>query len=141
MSPAPARITTAQELRHAWTEFFAERGHTSVPPGSLIPTHPSAPMFTNSGLMPFVPYFLGEEPVPFVPPRAVSVQKCVRAGGKHNDLDAIGRSPRHPNLVLATGHGMLGVTMSAVTAELVTDLICARPPALDPAPLGLQRFA
>jgi len=58
-----------------------------------------------------------------------------------DDLPIIGRSPRHPNLVLATGHGMLGVTMSAVTAELVTDLICARPPALDPAPLGLQRFA
>ncbi len=52
-------------------------------------------MFTNSGMMPFVPIFLGEEPIPFDPPRAVDVQKCVRAGGKHNDLDAIGRTPRH----------------------------------------------
>ena len=52
-------------------------------------------MFTNSGMMPFVSYFLAEEPVPYDPPRAVSIQKCVRAGGKHNDLDAIGRSPRH----------------------------------------------
>ena len=108
MSPAPARITTAQELRHAWTEFFAERGHTSVPSGSLIPTHPSAPMFTNSGMMPFVPYFLGEEPVPFVPPRAVSVQKCVRAGGKHNDLDAIGRSPRHLSFFEMLGNFAFG---------------------------------
>ena len=108
MSPAPARITTAQELRHAWTQFFAERGHTSVPSGSLIPTHPSAPMFTNSGMMPFVPYFLGEEPVPFVPPRAVSVQKCVRAGGKHNDLDAIGRSPRHLSFFEMLGNFAFG---------------------------------
>ena len=108
MSPAPARITTAQELRHAWTEFFAERGHTSVPSGSLIPTHPSAPMFTNSGMMPFVPYFLGEEPVPFVPPRAVSVQKCVRVGGKHNDLDAIGRSPRHLSFFEMLGNFAFG---------------------------------
>ncbi|MCB1256591.1 MAG: hypothetical protein KDB26_05760, partial [Microthrixaceae bacterium] len=86
---------TADELRHAWTKFFTERAHTKVASSSLIPTHPSAPMFTNSGMMQFVPFFLGEEPVPFNPPRAVSVQKCVRAGGKHNDLDAIGRSPRH----------------------------------------------
>jgi len=66
-----------------------------VPSAGLIPHHPSAPMFTNSGMMQFVPYFLGEEPAPFDPPRALSVQKCVRLGGKHNDLDAIGRSPRH----------------------------------------------
>lgn len=59
----------------------------------------------------------------------------------YDDLPIIGRAPRHANLVLATGHGMLGVTMSAVTAELVTDLICGRAPALDPAPFGLQRFA
>ena len=66
-----------------------------VPSAGLIPHHPSAPMFTNSGMMPFVSYFLGEEAVPYDPPRASSIQKCVRAGGKHNDLDAIGRSTRH----------------------------------------------
>src|ERR671930_1392364 len=86
---------SSAELRHAWNEFFVARGHTVVPSASLIPTHPSAPMFTNSGMMPFVPLFLGEEPVPYRPPRATSVQRCVRAGGKHNDLDAIGRSRRH----------------------------------------------
>jgi alanyl-tRNA synthetase len=83
------------ELRRAFTSFFQERGHTLVPSAGLIPLHPTAPMFTNSGMMQFVPYFLGEEPVPFDPPRATSVQRCVRAGGKHNDLDAIGRSRRH----------------------------------------------
>ena len=70
------------ELRRAFTDFFAARDHTVVPSGSLIPTHPTAPMFTNSGMMPFVPYFLGEEPVPFKPPRAADVQKCARIGGK-----------------------------------------------------------
>jgi alanyl-tRNA synthetase len=85
----------SDELRRAFLDFFAERQHTIVPSAGLIPHHPTAPMFVNSGMMPFVPYFLGEEPVPFDPPRVADVQKCVRAGGKHNDLDAIGRTPRH----------------------------------------------
>ncbi|MFN7149954.1 MAG: alanine--tRNA ligase, partial [Microthrixaceae bacterium] len=102
------RPMTADQLRSAWTEFFASRSHTVVPSGSLLPTHPSAPMFTNSGMMPFVPYFLGEEPVTYDPPRAVSIQKCVRAGGKHNDLDAIGRSPRHLSFFEMLGNFSFG---------------------------------
>jgi alanyl-tRNA synthetase len=105
---AHASIRTADQLRAAWNDFFAERSHTLVPSAGLIPTHPSAPMFTNSGMMPFVPYFLGEEPVPFRPPRAASVQKCVRAGGKHNDLDAIGRSPRHLSFFEMLGNFSFG---------------------------------
>jgi alanyl-tRNA synthetase len=65
-------------------------------------------MFTNSGMMQFVPYFLGEEPVPFSPRRATTVQKCVRAGGKHNDLDAIGRSPRHLSFFEMLGNFSFG---------------------------------
>src|SRR3546814_7498179 len=83
----------SSDLR-AWNYFFAAKAHTLLPSSSLIPTHPTAPMFTNSGMMQFVPVFLGEEPVTFEPARAATVQKCVRAGGKHNDLDAIGRTPR-----------------------------------------------
>ena len=108
MSSALLRPLTANELRRRWMDFFVERGHTPVRSGSLIPTHPSAPMFTNSGMMPFVPYFLGEEPAPYSPPRAVSVQKCVRAGGKHNDLDAIGRSPRHLSFFEMLGNFSFG---------------------------------
>jgi alanyl-tRNA synthetase len=99
---------TSAELRRAWTDFFEARQHTIVPSGSLIPTHPSAPMFTNSGMMPFVPLFLGEEPVPYRPPRAASVQRCVRAGGKHNDLDAIGRSHRHLSFFEMLGNFSFG---------------------------------
>ncbi len=95
-------------LRREWTSFFAARGHTIVPSAGLIPHHPSAPMFTNSGMMPFVPYFLGEEPAPFDPPRAASVQRCVRAGGKHNDLDAIGRSARHLSFFEMLGNFSFG---------------------------------
>jgi alanyl-tRNA synthetase len=96
----------ATELRAAFTDFFAERGHTRVASAGLIPHHPTAPMFTNSGMMQFVPYFLGEEPAPF--PRATTVQKCVRAGGKHNDLDAIGRSPRHLSFFEMLGNFSFG---------------------------------
>jgi alanyl-tRNA synthetase len=99
---------TSAELRRAWDEFFAARQHTLVPSASLIPTHPTAPMFTNSGMMQFVPYFLGEEPVPFAPARAASVQRCVRAGGKHNDLDAIGRSHRHLSFFEMLGNFSFG---------------------------------
>ena len=122
-----ARITTADDLRRAWNEFFAARAHTLVPSGGLIPTHPSAPMFTNSGMMPFVPYFLGEEPVPYHPGRAASVQKCVRAGGKHNDLDAIGRSPRHLSFFEMLGNFSFGDYFKAEAIgwalEFVTEVL------------------
>ncbi|QXC61861.1 alanine--tRNA ligase [Aquihabitans sp. G128] len=98
----------AQELRQAWTEFWVARQHTDVPSAGLIPHHPSAPMFTNSGMMPFVPYFIGEEKVPWVPPRASSIQRCVRAGGKHNDLDEIGWSPRHLSFFEMLGNFSFG---------------------------------
>ena len=96
----------ANELRRCFTGFFVERDHVEVASAGLIPHHPSAPMFTNSGMMQFVPYFLGEEAAP--QPRATSVQKCVRAGGKHNDLDAIGRSARHMSFFEMLGNFSFG---------------------------------
>ncbi len=98
----------ASELRRIWTDFFVARGHTNVPSAGLIPHHPSAPMFVNSGMMPFVPYFLGEETPPYTPRRATSVQKCVRLGGKHNDLDDIGRSLRHLSFFEMLGNFSFG---------------------------------
>jgi alanyl-tRNA synthetase len=98
----------SQQLRRVWNEFWTERGHTIVPSASLIPTHPTAPMFTNSGMMQFVPYFLGEEKAPFDPPRAADIQKCVRVGGKHNDLDVIGTSIRHLSFFEMLGNWSFG---------------------------------
>ncbi|MFM8992752.1 MAG: alanine--tRNA ligase [Actinomycetota bacterium] len=89
---ARADITTADGLRQAFVGFFADRQHSVVPSASLIPFDPSL-MFTVAGMVPFKPYFVGEESAPY--DRAVSVQKCVRAGGKHNDLDDVGRTKRH----------------------------------------------
>jgi len=117
----------AKGLRRAWNDFFEARQHTLVPAASLIPTHPSAPMFTNSGMMQFVPIFLGEEPCPYDPPRAATVQKCVRAGGKHNDLDAIGRTPRHLSFFEMLGNFSFGDYFKAEAIpwawELLTDVL------------------
>jgi len=89
---ARADLKTADDLRRAFVDFFAARAHTVVPSASLIPFDPTI-MFTVAGMVPFKPYFVGEETAPY--DRAVSVQKCVRAGGKHNDLDDVGRTKRH----------------------------------------------
>jgi alanyl-tRNA synthetase len=117
----------ASGLRRAWNEFFAARQHTLVPSASLIPTHPTAPMFTNSGMMQFVPVFLGEEPATYDPPRAATVQKCVRAGGKHNDLDAIGRTPRHLSFFEMLGNFSFGDYFKAEAIpwawELLTEVL------------------
>jgi len=83
---------TADELRAAFLDFFVAREHTRVPSASLIPHDPTI-LFTVAGMVPFKPYFVGDEVAPWS--RATSVQKCVRAGGKHNDLDDIGRTNRH----------------------------------------------
>jgi alanyl-tRNA synthetase len=83
---------TADQLRSTFTDFFAARGHTVVPSASLIPHDPTV-LFTVAGMVPFKPYFVGDEVPPFS--RAVTSQKCARAGGKHNDLDDVGRTKRH----------------------------------------------
>ena len=83
---------SADALRSAFSGYFGDRGHTVVPSASLIPHDPTL-LFTVAGMVPFKPYFMGDEVAPY--PRAVTVQKCVRAGGKHNDLDDVGRTKRH----------------------------------------------
>ena len=83
---------TAEELRATWDAFWVARDHLIVPSASLIPVDGSV-LFTVAGMVPFKSYFLGDETPPH--PRAASIQKCVRAGGKHNDLDDIGRTNRH----------------------------------------------
>jgi len=90
MSPQSPR--TADQLRASFSGFFGDRGHTVVPSASLIPHDPTL-LFTVAGMVPFKPYFMGDEVAPYN--RAVTVQKCVRAGGKHNDLDDVGRTKRH----------------------------------------------
>ncbi|MGB1726755.1 MAG: alanine--tRNA ligase [Ilumatobacteraceae bacterium] len=83
---------TADGLRDSFLDFFRERDHAVVDSASLIPHDPSI-MFTVAGMVPFKPYFVGDEVPPYS--RAVTSQKCARAGGKHNDLDDVGRTKRH----------------------------------------------
>ncbi|HYD10326.1 MAG TPA: alanine--tRNA ligase, partial [Acidimicrobiales bacterium] len=94
------------DLRKIWIDFFRAREHVLVPSASLIPTHPTAPLFTNSGMMQFVPYFLREENAPW--PRAQSVQKCVRISGKHNDVDELGKTRRHLSFFEMLGNWSFG---------------------------------
>jgi alanyl-tRNA synthetase len=83
---------SADQLRQSFLDFFAAKDHAVVPSASLIPHDPTV-MFTVAGMVPFKPYFVGDEVPPY--DRAVSSQKCARAGGKHNDLDDVGRTKRH----------------------------------------------
>ena len=92
MTATPDGSMTADQLRDSFTGFFAEKEHTVVPSASLIPHDPTV-MFNVAGMVPFKSYFVGDEQAPYS--RAVSSQKCARAGGKHNDLDDVGRTKRH----------------------------------------------
>ena len=95
----------ANELRRAFLGYFEERGHTVVPSASLIP-HDATVLFTIAGMVPFAPFLTGEQPAPY--PRATSVQKCVRAGGKQNDLDEVGRTTRHLSFFEMCGNFSFG---------------------------------
>ncbi|HWG66171.1 MAG TPA: alanine--tRNA ligase [Rhodanobacteraceae bacterium] len=81
------------EIRARFLEFFKDRGHTIVPSAPLVPANDPTLLFTNSGMVQFKNVFLGSEKLPYV--RAADVQRCLRAGGKHNDLDSVGYTARH----------------------------------------------
>ncbi len=118
----------ANELRTAFTEFFVRHGHVHRPSASLIPHDPTL-LFTVAGMVPFKNYLTGDEPAPW--PRAVSVQKCVRAGGKHNDLDEIGRTARHLTFFEMLGNFSFGdyFKQDAIgwAWEFVTDVMALEP--------------
>ena len=82
----------AAQVRQAFLEFFAERGHARVASSSLVPANDPTLLFTTAGMVQFKDVFTGKETRSYK--RATSSQKCVRAGGKHNDLDEVGKTPR-----------------------------------------------
>jgi alanyl-tRNA synthetase len=114
---------TADRLRDSFRQFFAAKDHVVVPSASLIPHDPTV-LFTVAGMVPFKPYFVGDEVAPYS--RAVSSQKCARAGGKHNDLDDVGRTKRHLVFFEMLGNFSFGdyFKESAIpwSWELVTDV-------------------
>ena len=98
-------MTTA-EIRTSFLEFFRVRGHSVEASASLVPRNDPTLLFTNSGMVQFKGVFLGKEELPFK--RAVTSQKCVRAGGKHNDLEGVGRTVRHHTFFEMLGNFSFG---------------------------------
>jgi alanyl-tRNA synthetase len=97
---------TANELRRAFLEFFRARGHEVVQSGPLIPPNDPSLMFANAGMVQFKDLFTGREKRPYT--RATSSQKCIRISGKHNDLEAVGPSPRHHTFFEMLGNFSFG---------------------------------
>src|SRR5574344_600526 len=99
---------TTNEIRKKFLDFFIEKHNcTPVKSSSLVPNNPTI-LLTTAGMLQFVPYYLGIEKVPFDPARAVSCQKCARAGGKDSDIENVGRTPRHHTFFEMLGNFSFG---------------------------------
>lgn len=99
-------MKSTAEIRKDFLEFFRERGHEVVPSAPLVPGNDPTLLFTNAGMVPFKDVFLGAEKRSYT--RATSSQRCVRAGGKHNDLDQVGYTARHHTFFEMLGNFSFG---------------------------------
>ena len=99
-------MLTANEIRHRFLEYFKKHGHTEVASSSLIPRDDPSLLFTNAGMVQFKKIFCGQEKRDYV--RATTSQKCLRVGGKHNDLDNVGRTARHHTFFEMLGNFSFG---------------------------------
>src|SRR4029078_8644310 len=104
------------EIRRRWLRFFGERGHTVVPSAPLLYDDPNL-LFVNAGMVPFKPYFLGQETPPY--PRATSVQKCVRT----LDIDEVGKTSRHGSFFQMNGNFSFGDYYKAGAIEMAWELV------------------
>src|SRR3989440_8343672 len=101
-----ARPMKVNEIRRKFIDYFVSNGHAHVPSSSLVPANDPTLLFTNSGMVQFKDVFLGIEKRPYV--RATTAQRCVRAGGKHNDLENVGYTARHHTFFEMLGNFSFG---------------------------------
>src|SRR6185437_11160797 len=113
-------MSGVNEIRSTFLNFFAENGHEIVPSSPLVPRNDPTLMFTNAGMVQFKNVFTGVEKRPYS--RATSAQKCVRAGGKHNDLDNVGYTARHHTFFEMLGNFSFGDYFKADAIEFAWTL-------------------
>src|SRR5947209_18767968 len=110
-----------KEIRSKFIEYFESKGHTQVPSSSLVPANDPTLLFTNAGMNQFKDVFTGVEKRPYQ--RAVTAQKCVRAGGKHNDLENVGYTARQHTFFEMLGNFSFGDYFKERAIELAWNLI------------------
>jgi len=114
-------MTSTNDIRRGFLEFFEKNGHTRVPSAPLVPHNDPTLMFVNAGMVPFKNVFTGLESRPYS--QATSSQKCVRAGGKHNDLDNVGYTARHHTFFEMLGNFSFGDYFKDRAIELAWNLL------------------
>ena len=113
----------ASEIRRRFLEYFRAHEHEAVPSGTLVPADDPTLLFTNAGMVQFKKVFLGIEALPFK--RAVTAQKCVRAGGKHNDLEEVGVTARHHTFFEMLGNFSFGDYFKADAIQFAWEFLTA----------------